>query len=62
MRILQNKFLYNYQDFLLLLARLVLVFIFLYLGWPKATQPAMAMHKFGTMDFPPFTGPVVGWK
>lgn len=60
MDFLKSNFLHNYSDLILLLARLVIVFIFLYHGWPKATQPEMAMGKFEDMGFPGFLGPVVG--
>jgi len=40
--------------------RVVIAAIFLYHGWPKATQWGMAMDKFVGMGFPGFLGPIVG--
>ena len=40
--------------------RLVIAVIFLYHGWPKATDWSMAMEKFVAMGFPGFLGPLVG--
>jgi len=44
----------------LLLLRLIIAAVFLYHGWPKATQWSMAMDKFVGMGFPGFLGPIVG--
>ena len=60
MNILQKNFLYPYRDIILLLARFLVAAIFLYHGWPKATDWQMASSKFGGMGFPAFLGPVVG--
>jgi putative oxidoreductase len=49
------------KDIGLLFTRLVLVFIFLWHGIPKAFNPSMAMGKFAGMGFPGFLGPIVGW-
>jgi putative oxidoreductase len=57
MKFLQDNFLFPYRHLILLLARLLLAAIFLYHGWPKATQPEMAMSKFEEMRFPGFLGP-----
>lgn len=48
------------KDSSLLLIRLGLVTIFLYHGFPKATEWPMAYAKFESMGFPGFLGPVVG--
>ena len=45
----------------LLLTRIVIAFIFLWHGIPKAFNPSMAMEKFVSMGFPGFLGPVIGW-
>lgn len=45
----------------LLLTRIVIAFIFLWHGIPKAFNPSMAMEKFVSMGFPGFLGPIVGW-
>lgn len=50
----------KYRDYALLLLRLVIVFIFLYHGVPKAMDWAMATDKFVAMGFPGFLGPIVG--
>ncbi len=55
-----NVDLAKYKDGGLLLSRLVLVFIFLWHGVPKALNPSMAMDKFAAMGFPAFLGPIVG--
>ena len=60
MKILQDNFLYPYRDIILLLARLLIAAIFLYHGWPKATDWQMASSKFEGMGFPGFLGPTVG--
>ena len=60
MNILQKNILYPYRDIILLLARLLVAAIFLYHGWPKATDWQMASSKFEGMGFPGFLGPVVG--
>ena len=44
----------------LLLLRLVIIFIFLWHGIPKAFQWSMAADKFVAMGFPGFLGPIVG--
>ena len=51
----------KYRDLTLLLTRLVIVFVFLWHGVPKAFGPSMAMEKFVAMGFPGFLGPIVGW-
>lgn len=40
---------------------LVIVFIFLWHGVPKAFNPTMASEKFVAMGFPGILGPIVGW-
>lgn len=44
----------------LLLTRLLIAAIFLYHGYPKATDWSLATDKFVSMGFPGFLGPVVG--
>jgi putative oxidoreductase len=61
MKLLQTNFLYPYRDIILLFVRLLIAAIFLYHGWPKATDPQMASTKFEGMGFPGFLGAVVGW-
>ncbi len=51
----------KYTGLSLLLTRLVVVFVFLWHGVPKAFNPSMAMGKFASMGFPAFLGPVIGW-
>lgn len=51
---------WNYKNATLLALRLIIVFIFLWHGLPKATDWAMATEKFAGMGFPGFLGPVVG--
>lgn len=41
--------------------RLVIVFVFLWHGIPKAFGIEMAMEKFEGMGFPGFLGPIIGW-
>ena len=50
----------EYKSWSLLGLRMVIAVIFLYHGWPKATQWGMAMEKFVGMGFPGFLGPIVG--
>ena len=50
----------EYKSWSLLGLRVVIAAIFLYHGWPKATQWGMAMDKFAAMGFPSFLGPIVG--
>jgi putative oxidoreductase len=50
-----------YKNISLLLLRLVVVFVFLWHGIPKAINPSMAMEKFVAMGFPAFFGPIIGW-
>lgn len=45
----------------LLVLRIVVAVVFLYHGFPKATNIAMAMDKFVGMGFPGILGPIVGW-
>ena len=49
------------QDTVLLFLRLVIVFVFLWHGVPKAFYIEMAVQKFNAMGFPGFLGPVIGW-
>lgn len=44
----------------LLFVRLVVAFIFLWHGVPKALDPAMAAQKFVGFGLPGFLGPVIG--
>lgn len=48
------------QAFSLLLLRLVVVAIFLYHGFPKAINWAMASEKFVGFGLPGFLGPITG--
>lgn len=48
------------QQFSLLLLRLVVVSIFLYHGFPKAVNWAMASEKFIGFGLPGFLGPITG--
>jgi putative oxidoreductase len=50
----------GHEDKALLLLRVVVAFIFLWHGVPKAMSPSMAMGKFVAMGFPGFLGPIVG--
>lgn len=50
----------EWKSWSLLGLRLVIVAIFLYHGWPKATQWSMAFDKFVGMGFPGFLGPIIG--
>ncbi len=50
----------EYKGWSLLGLRLVIAVVFLYHGWPKATQWGMATEKFVGMGFPGFLGPIVG--
>ena len=47
--------------FALLLLRLMIVFIFLYHGIPKAINWPLAAEKFVSMGFPGFLGPITGF-
>ncbi len=49
------------QEIILLLLRMIIVFVFLWHGVPKAFNFEMAMNKFETMGFPGFLGPIIGW-
>ena len=49
------------QDIILFLLRVTVAFVFLWHGIPKAFHIEMAIHKFETMGFPGFLGPVIGW-
>lgn len=60
MELLKDNFLSPYRDIILLLVRLLIAAIFLYHGWPKATDWQMASSKFEGMGFPGFLGPTVG--
>ena len=60
MKILNDNFLNPYRNSILLLTRLLVAAIFLYHGWPKATDWQMASSKFEGMGFPGFLGPAVG--
>ena len=51
----------KYKGESLFLLRLVLAFIFLWHGIPKAFNIEMAMSKFVSMGFPGFLGPIIGW-
>ena len=51
----------NWKGWSSLLLRLVVVFVFLWHGIPKAFGPSGAMEKFVSMGFPGFLGPIVGW-
>lgn len=50
----------QFQGYSLLLLRLVMAFIFLFHGIPKAINWSMAAQKFIAMGFPGFLGPIVG--
>ncbi len=50
----------DWNNWSLFFLRIVVAAIFLYHGWPKATDFTMAMEKFVGMGFPGFLGPVVG--
>jgi putative oxidoreductase len=58
--VFKDETLYSFQEYSLFLLRLVIVAIFLYHGYPKATQWSMAIEKFEAMGFPGILGPVVG--
>ena len=45
----------------LVLTRVVIAFIFLWHGVPKAFNPAEAMQKFAAFGLPPLLGPITGW-
>jgi putative oxidoreductase len=45
----------------LLLTRLVVAFIFLWHGLPKALNPGAGMQKFVEFGLPGWLGPVTGW-
>ena len=47
-------------DYSLLLLRLMIVFIFLFHGIPKAINWPLAAQKFVDMGFPGFLGPITG--
>ena len=51
----------KYRKPALIFLSLVVVFVFLWHGVPKAIDPAMATEKFIGMGFPGFLGPIVGW-
>jgi len=51
----------DWRGITLLLTRLMVAFVFIWHGWPKAIDPTMAMGKFVSMGFPGFLGPIVGW-
>lgn len=51
---------YQFSDYSLLFLRLMVVFIFLYHGIPKAVNWTLAMQKFVDMGFPGFLGPITG--
>ncbi|MEM8809941.1 MAG: DoxX family protein [Cyanobacteria bacterium P01_G01_bin.38] len=51
---------HRFADYSLLLLRLMVVFIFLYHGLPKAINWPLAMQKFVDMGFPGFLGPITG--
>ena len=48
------------EDYSLLLLRLMIVFIFLFHGIPKAINWPLAAQKFISMGFPGFLGPITG--
>jgi len=50
----------DWNNWSLFFMRIIVAVIFLYHGWPKATQFSMAMEKFVGMGFPGFLGPIVG--
>ena len=50
----------RFSDYSLLLLRLMVVFIFLYHGVPKALNWSLAAEKFVGMGFPGFLGPITG--
>lgn len=50
----------RFQDYSLLLLRLIIAFIFLFHGIPKALNWPMAVEKFVSMGFPGLLGPITG--
>lgn len=57
---IENKTIDKLKGISLFLLRLIVVLIFLYHGFPKATDWSMASDKFVAMGFPGFLGPIVG--
>ncbi|MDJ0705513.1 MAG: DoxX family protein [Leptolyngbyaceae cyanobacterium MO_188.B28] len=51
---------HQFRDYSLLLLRLVVVFVFLYHGFPKALDWPMAAEKFVGFGLPGFLGPITG--
>lgn len=51
----------DFKKVSLVLLRVLVVFVFLWHGIPKAFNPSMAMEKFVSMGFPGFLGPIIGW-
>lgn len=45
----------------MLVTRLLVAFIFLWHGVPKALDPPTAMEKFAGWGLPPLLGPITGW-
>lgn len=51
----------KYKNYAMIFLMLVIVFIFLWHGIPKAFDPALASEKFVNMGFPGYFGPIIGW-
>ena len=49
------------RDWALLATRLVIVFVFLWHGFPKALDFAAATAKFEGFGLPGILGPIIGW-
>ena len=60
-RITLTALLDNQRSTTLLLARLLVAFIFLWHGGPKALDVAMAYDKFVGFGLPGILGPITGW-
>ena len=57
---LNNSTSTKFQTYALWALRILLVLIFLYHGWPKATDWSMATDKFIGFGLPGFLGPITG--
>jgi putative oxidoreductase len=51
----------GWQPWALAGLRVTLALVFLYHGWPKAIDPAMAIDKFVGFGLPGLLGPIIGW-